>query len=33
MSAIRMNSIIKIIYDLNTGGPRRADRIIVLKRG
>jgi hypothetical protein len=33
MSAIRMNSIVKIIYDLNTGGPRRADRIIVLKRG
>jgi hypothetical protein len=33
MNALRMNSIIKIIYDLNTGGPRRADRIIVLKRG
>jgi hypothetical protein len=33
MNAIRMNSIVKIIYDLNTSGPRRADRIIVLKRG
>jgi hypothetical protein len=33
MNAIRMNSIVKIIYDLNTGGPRRADRIVVLKRG
>lgn len=33
MSALRMNSIVKIIYDLNTGGPRRADRILVLKHG
>jgi|GEM_PF-6412711 len=33
MRALRMNSIVKIIYDLNTSGPRRADRIIVLKRG
>jgi hypothetical protein len=33
MNELRMNSIVKIIYDLNTGGPRRADRIIILKRG
>jgi hypothetical protein len=29
---LRLNSIVKIVYDLSTSGPRRADRIIVLKR-
>jgi hypothetical protein len=28
---LRLNSHVKIIYDLSVGGPRRAERVIVLK--
>jgi hypothetical protein len=32
MNDLRMNSIVRVEYDQRRGGPRRADRIIVLKR-
>jgi hypothetical protein len=32
MNELRMNSIVRVEYDQRRGGPRRADRVIVLKR-
>jgi hypothetical protein len=31
MNDLRMNSLIRVEYDQNRGGPRRAERIIILK--
>jgi hypothetical protein len=32
MNELRMNSIVRVEYDQRRGGPKRADRIVVLKR-
>jgi hypothetical protein len=32
MNELRTNSTVRVDYDQNRGGPRRAERIIVLKR-
>jgi hypothetical protein len=32
MNDLRVNSIVRVTYDQSRGGPRRAERIVILKR-